>query len=136
MRNYYYIIWVELIISFKKHHPNDNDWKKKLTAYMSVLNAINVWLIVSWLQFFGVVDATKYNLNIFLSNIANNVLTYFLLFILPFHVINRLLIFYKDRYLILIEKYTLQGNKNISFYAYSTIILGFLSSVIQIYFNL
>ncbi len=133
MKNLYYNVWSDAINSFRKHHPEITDWKVKVFNLMTFTNALNFWILFFWLQYFGLVRLPKFTFNLPIG-IINDFLMFILIFALPFVIINFFLIFYKDRYKNILEKYPYTDKK----YAikYSFIILAlmaftiFLSSIL------
>jgi hypothetical protein len=134
MRKLYYNIWADAIKSFRKHHPDSSDWKIKIFNLMTFTNALNFWVVFYWLQYFDLVHLPVYNLNLPIGKL-NDFIMFILTFASPFVIINYFLIYYSDRYKVILTKYPTSEKK----YAltYSMIVLGltmitaFMTAVIQ-----
>lgn len=121
MKNPYYLIWADSILSIRKFHPEKKDWKITVFILNSWINAINLWIILIWLKYFKIVEFSLIEIDIFPGDIIDGFLAFSIHFFLIFAIINYILIFRNDRYKMIIQKYPSPPNK-IAFY-YSLIIL-------------
>lgn len=108
----YYKIWVDAIVKLRSRPQNAGIWKYFAMAFMSMAMAINFIFIMAILQR-NVFNADFYSLdvNIFPGTILNSFTSFFILFLLPMLLLNYFLIFYKNRYEQLIEKYEYRNGK-------------------------
>jgi hypothetical protein len=130
MKNIYYIIWSDSIISFKRYHPEKTEWKISVFLLNTWINALNFWVIFIWLKYFNVINIKLLKLDFFPGAMLDKFLAFTIIFALPFGILNYFLIFYKDRYKLIIERYPSPPQK-IAF-IYSTVIaLGaFLTAIL------
>ncbi len=105
MKNLYYILWVDTIVNSKAYQNKESDWKSTAYFLITVANALNFFVLLLWLDFYNI-NARKF-LFIFDSNsLLLNALGGFVNFGLAFAILNYYAIFYKNRYLKLIVKYS------------------------------
>ncbi len=130
MDNFYYLLWSDAILSFKKHHPNRTDWKITLLVYITWIHALNWWIIFIWLKFFDILNVPLISINVFPGTLLNNFLAFTIEFALPFALLNYFLIFYNGRYNKIIKRYP-KPKKRIAL-VYSTVVaLGaFISAIL------
>ncbi len=129
MRNVYYLIWVDIITSARKHHPDRVDWKYSLFVLITMCNALNLYTVYIWLKFFGVISYLI-KIDIFPVPILNSATGFIVQFAAPFIVLNYFLIFYKERYKRLIEKYQPPKAKLALIYTFCSIWIGFASMIL------
>lgn len=120
MKNIYYLVWADSILSFKKYHPEKTDWKIAIFVLNTWINALNLWIIFIWLKFFNILNFSLFSVDLFPGTMLNKFIAFSVIFALPFGILNYFLIFYKDRYRRLTEKYSTPP-KNCAF-IYSTIV--------------
>lgn len=130
MTNFYYSIWVDAISSMKKHHSNDRYWKLKLLLHISWIQAINWWIIFIWLRFFDILRIPLFELNVFPGTLTDGFLAFVLQFGLPFIVLNYMLIFYRNKYVAILEKYKTSGFRFAPVYSFSVLILAFATAIV------
>ncbi len=130
MKNYYYLYWSQLIHSYRKNFPNEFGWKRKIIVFVSLLNAINIWVTLSWLQYFEIFDLQYFVIKPFNTDIANSLLNYLILTLIPILIANYLLIFRNDKYISIVKKHKKYGNRLAIIYSYGTILLGFITLMI------
>lgn len=108
----YYKIWVDAIVKLRSRPQNAGMWKYLAMAFMSMSMAINFIFIMAILQR-NVFNTDFYSLevNIFPGTILNSFSSFFILFLLPMLLLNYFLIFYKNRYESVIEKYEYRNGK-------------------------
>jgi hypothetical protein len=130
MKNYYYIIWSDAILSFRKYHPDRNDWKFALLFLNTWINALNWWIIFIWLKFFKILIIPLLSINIFPGTLLNDFLSFSVEFALPFGVLNYYMIFYKNRYEKIIKKYHGVKIRYALIYSYTIVILALISAIL------
>ncbi len=130
IKNIYYLFWVDAIISYKKYNPEKLNWKRFIFLFISFINGINLWIILIWLKYFKIIIVPEFTVNIFPGKTLNNSLTFILIFVFPFIVLNYFLIFYKDRYKKIIAKYPMPKKKFAFIYLIAVIWLAFLSAIL------
>lgn len=105
MKNFYYILWVDAIVNSKPYKNKEPGWKGTSFFLITVTNALNFFVLLLWLDYLDV-NARKF-LFIFESNsILLSALGGFVNFGLPFAIVNYYAIFYRNRYLRLVGKYS------------------------------
>lgn len=129
MKNYYYLYWVDAIVSIKTKNPNRRDWKFSIFTYSTVCNALNLFTIDALLNLFGI-RTFLVKIEIFpipmLNSFAGFVIQYASLFIL----LNYFLIFHNERYKKLIEKYPHRNGRFAMGYIFISVSLGFISMIL------
>ena len=105
--NIYYKIWVDGIQKLKSIPANKNKWIFYSLTFISMAMAINFMLIIAILER-NVLKTNFYQLEItyFQETKINSFLSFFILFLAPCILINYTLIFRKNRYEMLMQKYT------------------------------
>lgn len=135
--NIYYIIWSDTILSYKKHHQDRIDWKL-LLFLMSSVNGINLWIVLVWLKYLKILSIPALEFDFFSGYTLDSSLSFAIQFVLPFIIINYSLVFYKKRYLKIVEKYPNPKKKYSFIYMmaviwialFSAILYGFLTGTI------
>lgn len=129
MKNIYYLIWSDSILSFKKFHPEKTEWKIAIFLLNTWINALNLWIIFIWLKYFNVINIKLLKIDFFPGVMLDKFIAFTVIFALPFGVLNYFLIFYKGRYNQIIERYPSPPNK-IAFIYSTFIALGaFLTAI-------
>ena len=129
----YYRIWVDYITRLRSREENKNNWQLKSMIFMSIAMTFNFVLFMAILQR-HVLGYYFYKLNIpFLSRYANNILTIFILFILPCVIINYLLIFCGKRYEKLLKKYPYHNGKLFAAYFSISLLLPVILLLIGLF---
>lgn len=104
MKNIYYKIWVDTIVSINKKPQRKNDWKFYSMFFMTILTALNLITIIMWLGYLGI--KTLYiKIDVFPGDILDSFASFIIEFALPCFFVNYFLIFFKNRYKKLTEKY-------------------------------
>ncbi len=94
----------------KSREANKTDWKLKSMASMSIAMTFNLILIMVILQ--KNVFGYFYEINLrFLSGHENYILTMLILYLMPIILLNYFLIFLRNKYERLIEKYPYKNGK-------------------------
>ena len=127
MKNLYYMIWADAVISFKKYHPKRKDWKSAIFLQMTWIHTINLWILLLWLKFFKVFTIPLLNINAFPGKILNDFFSFTIEFALPIGILNYFLIFHNNKYEKITQKY-----KNVKFrfalvYSFTIVILALVS---------
>lgn len=130
MRNYYYIFWADSIKRIKKFHPKKRDWKISLYVLNSWIHALNLYIIFLWLKYFQVFSFKLPDINFFPGDMIDGFLSFALVFATPFFIINYFLIFYKDRYQKIIEKYHVENGNYAMPYSMIIVFGAFISAII------
>lgn len=111
MLRLYYIIWVDCITRGRSREENRANWKPVSMVFMSISMTVLFITIMSVVQrhvlknYFYKIEVVNF------PQLANNILTFVLLFLFPVVLINYLLIFRNDRYKDLIAKYPYYNGK-------------------------
>ena len=132
----FYLIWADAILSFKRNNPKRKDWKITLLLYLSFIFALNFWILLLWLKFFNILIIEMPKIRLFPGDILNDFLGFVIVFVLPFIIANYLLIFYKNRYQHIVNKYKNYNYKYALVYSlsiigmtvFSAFLYGFLTS--------
>lgn len=129
MKNYYYLIWVDAIVGFRKHNPERSDWKISLFIINTTCNALNLWVIYIWLKYFGVISYLI-QIDFFPIKSLNSATAFFIQFGSPFIILNYFLIFFNERYKKLIKKYPNKNGRLAMIYTVSSALIGFISMIL------
>lgn len=105
MKNAYYLIWSDAILSFTRYHPKKRNWKTPIFLLNTWIHALNLWIIFMWLKFFDLVNFTLFSIDLFPGMMLDKVIVFIVIFALPFGILNYFLIFSKNRYKRIIERY-------------------------------
>lgn len=115
----------------KNPKSTEKEIKYSLLLLVSFVNSLNISVIFLLLQLFQITNIRYQNIITSSDERFNGAITYFLIFYLPFIVINYLLIFRNNRYLELLKKYSTPKYKYGNVY-----ILGVLSiSLLSVLFH-
>lgn len=92
---------VDAIVKIRKNPLRKEDWKWMVQIYMAIVMALNLMFLFAILQR-NILHFTFYDLeiNMFSSEILNNLISGFMLFFLPPLLINYLFIFKNEKYLV------------------------------------
>lgn len=130
MRNVYYLIWADSILSFKKYHPKRRDWKITVFLYNTWINALGFWTILLWVKYFNVLNIPQFQIDIFPGTLIDSFIAFTMEFALPFAVLNYFLIFHKNRYKVIIQKYPSPPEKLAFIYSAIVALVAFISAVL------
>lgn len=105
--NLYYKIWVDSIVKLRSRPQNAGMWKFFAMTFISIAMALNLWFLsfIFMLHFNYSLPFLPLKVNIFSSTRTDAFVSFFISYLLPFLLLNYLLIFYKDRYKTLIKRY-------------------------------
>jgi len=129
MMNIFYVVWADIIASARKHHPERTDWKYSLFVLITMCNALNLYSIYICLKFSGVISYLI-KIDIFPGTILNSATGFIVQFASPFILLNYFLIFHKERYKKLVEKYQPKKGKPALIYTLCSIWIGFISMIL------
>lgn len=107
----YYKIWTDYIYKAQTIPSYGHDWKWKTLIYMSTCMGILFAILMAFFQ--KIIGASFYflNIDIFPGDNIDAFLSGFILFVLPFLIINYILIFRGGRYKLLMNKYPHSNGK-------------------------
>jgi hypothetical protein len=130
MRNYYYLFWSDAVQRFIKHHPKEKGREQKPLALISWVFTLTVLSTILWLKYFHVYQDEYGMFGVFTSwgKNASTILEVVVLYLL-IYIINYALIFWRKRYLLLIERYPL-GQFNHSIFVLLSMLAYFLFTII------
>ena len=131
MRNIYYLIWVDAILSFKKHNPKNRNWKWTVFFINTWMNALNFWVVFIIIKYCTAFSLPLFAFNLFPGNLLDDFFNFTMTFAFPFVVLNYFLIFYNDRYEKLVEKYGKQNNKYALIYSMVSPLGAFIVAVLH-----
>ena len=135
MASLYYRIWVDAIASQKEKRAENNSWKLYTLVTVSTLQGINLFTVFYWLRIiFSRHLLLTMPVGIFSARPLNGFISVIITFFIPFLLLNYLLIFNKDRYKKLIEKYGVGDGKLYKTYALLTIGIAIIPAVIKVMF--
>jgi len=108
----YYKIWVDGIVKLRSRPQNAGLWKFFAMTFTSMAMALNLVLILFILSDLGIVDGIfKVPVNFFPGTRVDAFFSFFVSYLLPFLLLNYFLIFYKERYKELTNRYPYYGGK-------------------------
>jgi len=129
MNNIYYMIWSDAIQSIRKHHPNKKSWKTEIFIFITSMHAFNLWIIFLWLKYFNI-NIPLIDMDIFPGDLLDSFFSFAVEFALPFGLLNYFLIFHKNRYEKIIEKYKILKIRYGSIYSITMILGAFISAIL------
>lgn len=129
MRNYYYLFWSDAVQRFIRHNPKERGNVKKPLTLISWTFTLTVLSTMLWLKYFHIYQSKIGIFGIFTAVEENIsfILDMGLVFVL-IYIINYVLIFWRKRYLLLIEKYPL-GRFNHSLFVTLFLLAYFLFTI-------
>lgn len=131
MKNIYYLIWVDAILSFKKHNPRNKNWKWIVFFINTLMNALNYWVIFMIIKYFAGFSLPLTAFNLFPGHLLDDFLNFTISFASPFVILNYLLIFHNDRYEKLIKKYGKQDIKYALIYSMASAPGAFVVAILH-----
>jgi hypothetical protein len=102
-------MWADAIQGFRHYNPNDKNWKTITFFHTTISDGLYFASIATWLKFFNICEI-MYHVKLTGTKI-DGFLSFAVTYWLPFVIINYFLIFWKDRYKKIIEKYPLDLKK-------------------------
>jgi uncharacterized membrane protein len=121
MRNIYYSIWVDVIVNIEKNPKHKKDWKFFSMVYMTLLNALNLGVVLILLSYIFSLKIIWIRFTMLPGTMLNSFASFIIQFAMPFILINYALIFYRNRYEGLIQKYDDKKGKLFTTYLLSSI---------------
>ncbi len=115
----------------KNPKSTEKEIKYSLLLLVSFVNSLNISVIFLLLQLFQITNIRYQNIITSSDERFNGAITYFLIFYLPFIVINYLLIFRNNRYLELLKKYSTPKYKYGNVYILGVVSISLLSVLIH-----
>ena len=106
MKNYYYLFWSDAIQRYLRHNPKERGWERKPLFLNSWIFTLTVLSTMLWLKYFHVYQSEFGVFGIFttLGKKIPVILDMVVLFLI-IYIINYVLIFWRNKYLLLVEKY-------------------------------
>lgn len=104
MKNIYYAIWTDAIISISRNQNNMTDWKPLSMFLMVMINTLNLAVVLIILSYFNI-SVIWLKVSLFKLQSINSFISFVIQFALPFVALNYFLIYSRSRYKKLIEKY-------------------------------
>jgi hypothetical protein len=111
---FYYSLFVSSIWTIRTHRPQNDIWEFYVLFLMSVamfLNVIFGWFII---RTHFAPEFTNFMVLPLIENTYNGLINFVLYVLIPIMAINYYLIFYKQKYLQLMDKYAFAHKKSIS----------------------
>lgn len=135
MLGLYYKIWVNCIEREMARNPNGSVWKVRSIIFMTLAMSFNLLLLISIFQRY-ISDSFFYSIEFkTLPPYIANVFSYVILFILPFLLLNYILIFKGKRYKTLLNKYQTKNDSIFIIYFSISMLLPILLMWIGIIFS-
>ncbi|HNB39774.1 MAG TPA: hypothetical protein PLV97_10890 [Chitinophagales bacterium] len=116
MKKLYYTIWVDIIIQARKQPKNKHNWKFLCQLFMSLCMGMNISFILAPIDRYFTFFDYNVPIDLFPGNRIDDMLRFFVMFMLPPLILNYFLIFYEDRYKILIEQYEFHNGQYFLWY--------------------
>lgn len=129
MKNIYYLIWVDSIVGFRKNNPMRDDWKFTVFVTNTTCNALNLFTIDALLNLFGI-KTFLVKIDIIPLPILNSFLGFVIQYAAIFIILNYFLIFRKERYKVLIEKYPNKNGKLGMTYVICSALVGYILMIL------
>ena len=130
MKNIYYMIWSDAILSIRKHNPHKKDWKISIFIFITWMHALNFWVVLLWLKYFKVLVLPIFSVDVFPGDMIDGFLAFTIEFFVPFVVLNYFLIFRNNKYEKIIMKYGNVRNNYGSIYSITMILGAFFSAIL------
>lgn len=110
--NIYYNIWADCISKAKSLPKNKNDWKIYTLIFMSMSMALNLVVLLFSLADLGITKSIPIiPIDIFPGTKLDAFVSFFISYLLPFIITNYYLIFYKEKYKQMLQKYKYYNGK-------------------------
>ena len=106
LKKFYYELWVDIILNFKRKNNSSPKWKIYPIIFMNMAMALNLAFIIAIIQrnIIGI-NFYHFEVDIFPGKNLDAFITFFVLFLLPNLILNYFLIFRNNRYEMLVIKY-------------------------------
>lgn len=125
---YYYLLWSDAIERIQRFNPDMKEWKWSVFVTMTMMHSLVIWNIVIWLKYFGYISPIFDDIDFFPGRILNGFLSYVLEFMSIIGIINYFLVFYKDRYKKIVEKYDPKKSAIFGYYSFSVLIITLINA--------
>jgi hypothetical protein len=129
MRNYYYIFWADAIQRIRTFHPQKKDWKISIYVLNSWIHALNLFIVFLWLKYFHILTIKLPAINIFPGDMIDKFLSFAVVFATPFFILNYFLIFHRDRYKKIVDKYYIKDGNYALPYTFTIALGAFISAI-------
>lgn len=130
--NIYYSFWVGLIQNYlNRYKPNNDIWKEFLLLNVSAVFGVGLSAIVFLLKVLNIYKIELIQLDVLPGKTLDYTLSFIINFVLIFYVINYLLIFRKDRYKSLNNKYKGMHKKYLAVILFSILLIWLLIMLIH-----
>lgn len=120
MKNYYDLIWSDAIQRGRLHNPDDKNWKFRISFYISFLEGIILSMTLTWLKKFSIYEVEQIYIDFCRYDKVNYAISYFVMYVVPFFVLNYFLIFFRNRYEKIVKKYPMNKVEYMMKFAYFT----------------
>lgn len=130
MKNPYYEIWSDAIQSGRKHNPDDKHWKINIFGMLTFIDSILLWTITIWTKYFNILEWPLIHIRFFPGTVLNHFFSYLISYAWPFVILNYFLIFYRDRYKKILDKYPSRKGKVVMAYVLSVLVVGLITALI------
>lgn len=130
MGKIFYTYWVDSIVGFRNNNPDQVNWKIVVFIYNTTCNSLNLATIYAWLIFFEVSSLDLVDFKISSIRSLNGFFNYTIQFASPFLVLNYFLIFHRNRYKKLINRYQNKNGKIALYYSMISIAACFISLIV------
>jgi hypothetical protein len=109
----YYTVWTDCIVQIQTVPANKKSWKSKAMVIMTMPMGVSFTFVMAIIQSpsFGLPSFYDLDLDIFPSHNLNSAISGFILFYLPFVLLNYFLIFRKKKYEKIIKEYSFHHGK-------------------------
>ncbi len=121
MKNIYYSVWVDAIINIERNPKHKKDWKFISMVYMTLLNALNLGVVLMLLAYIFNLRVIWVRFTILPGTMLNSFASFIIQFAIPFILLNYAMIFYRNRYKGLIQRYSDKKGKLFATYLLSSI---------------
>lgn len=120
--NLYYKIWADAISKAQKNKTENNGWKLMPLISISILMGINLLAIFLLLHAFNHRLLLLFPVHIFYTTGYNTGISVIITYVLPFVILNYLLIFSNNQYQVISQKY--RSSKSNIYKKYALISIG------------
>jgi len=131
MLDLYYRIWVDSIVFEKTKNGERRNWKFVTMTVISLLQALNLQTLFLILLMFGIRVNRILEISFFHDRKIDSFLSGFINYMLPFLILNYLLIFRNKRYENLINNYEYKNGKLMKSYFIISFILFIGSGILN-----
>lgn len=132
MKNIYYMIWADAILTAQKKNKFSEEWK--LLVYLfAVFQALNLAVVIIFFKaLFDIRSSITFQMDIFPGKMLDSLLPALIFYLLPFFLANYFLIVYKNRYRKIITKYKSYNGRLVLGYIVFSALLFFIPMIIML----